>query len=101
MTRTLYVNDENSGTLTLIDASRCNARRQAGCDATPAAVDVGTTPVGSGIDQRTRTLYIADLDEKTLSLFDTTRCNVVTPAACVPLARVPLTGDPLGLAIDR
>src|SRR4051812_25690349 len=81
VTRTLYVNDENSGMLTLIDASRCNARRQAGCDVTPATVDIGTIPIGTGIDQRTRTLYIADLDEKTLMLFDTTRCNVVTPAA--------------------
>jgi DNA-binding beta-propeller fold protein YncE len=100
VTHTLYINDENSGMLTLVDASRCNARRRAGCDATPATVDVGTVPVGIGLDLRTRTLYIADLEDDTVSLFDATRCNVVTPAACVPVARVPLSGDPLVLAID-
>ena len=57
-------------------------------------------PIGIGLDQRTRTLYVADVVDKTLSVIDATRCNARLTAGCAALARVPLEGDPLGLVID-
>src|SRR3954470_22712831 len=92
-THTLYVPNENDGTVSLIDTSRCNIRRPAGCRGTAPTVPMGTNPVNVTVDARTRTVYVVGLADHRLAVLDATRCNAISISAanCAPLATVPLT----------
>ena len=81
-TRTLYVGDANGATLSVYDARTCAAQRPSGCAAPVAAVRVGNTPVSLAIDRRTRTAYVSNLGEGTLSMFDAATCNATNVTGC-------------------
>ena len=101
-TRTLYVGDANGTTLTLYDARTCAPQRPSGCAAAVATVRVGNTPVFIAIDRRTRTAYVTNLGDGTLSMFNATTCNATNVTGCNRRSGVvPLSGDLLGLAIDE
>jgi DNA-binding beta-propeller fold protein YncE len=100
VTHTLYVPNENDGTISLIDTARCNIRRPAGCRNAAPTVPMGTNPVSITVDARTRTVYVVGLGDHAVSVLDATRCNAVTTTGCAPVATVPQPGDPIGSAID-
>ena len=63
---------------------------------------VGNTPVSLAIDRRTRTAYVSNLGEGTVSMFDATTCNATNVTGCNRrTGLVRLSGDLLGLAIDE
>src|SRR4051794_5303630 len=101
-TRTLYVTNSNTNTISVLDVSRCTAHRGSGCDEMAATVTVGNTPIGLALDPGTGTLYAANLGDRTVSVLDASRCNAVDASGCgrAAVAAVPVDADPLGLAID-
>jgi YVTN family beta-propeller protein len=95
LTQTVYVTNFDGGTVSIINARTCNARTTTGCGQTPHAVRVGVRPGALLLDRTTRTLYIADLNNKAVLLIDAATCNATTFAGCsiarptVPLVAVP------------
>lgn len=101
-TRTLYVGSGVAPTLSVYDARTCSPQRPSGCGAAIATVRVGNTPVSLAIDRRTRTAYVTNLGDATLSIFDPTTCNATNVTGCRrPTGLVRLSGEVLGLAIDE
>jgi DNA-binding beta-propeller fold protein YncE len=108
---TLYVSDNYSGTVSMINTSRCNARRTVGCARRPAVARVGKGPNISAVDQATHTLYVPNdgpggssgnigSGGTTVSMIDTTTCNAMLQSGCrepAPAATVPDT--PFGVTI--
>ncbi len=109
--RTLYVSNNYSGTVSMINTRRCNARRTGGCARRPAVARVGQGPNISAVDQATRTLYVPDdgpggssgnigSGGTTVSLINTATCNATLQAGCraaAPAATVANT--PFGVTI--
>jgi YVTN family beta-propeller protein len=99
-TRTIYVANLLAGTISVIDASTCNADRTSGCEVV-AAIPAGTTPFATAIDARSRTLYASNVDIGAVSVFDVSECNARLVSGCAGArATVDVGGFPLGIALD-
>ena len=99
-THTLYIANYNTDTVSVIDMTRCNARRSDGCAASAPSFQVGSGPVGEVFDARTRTLYVAVEGEHAVAVVDTTRCNAGDTSGCGAQTRVTVDGGPFGLVLD-
>jgi DNA-binding beta-propeller fold protein YncE len=109
--RTLYVSNNYSGTVSMINTRRCNARRTAGCARRPAVARVGKGPNISAVDQATHTLYVPNdgpggssgntgSGGTTVSLIDTATCNATIQAGCrAPAPAATVTNTPFGVTI--
>lgn len=99
-TRTLYATAD-TGVVSVIDADRCNARRDSGCGAPVAVID----GAGSGdvtVDERSGTGYVTSPDTGTVTVFDVTRCNAHRTAGCADAHPSVTTGGfPIGLAVNE
>jgi DNA-binding beta-propeller fold protein YncE len=81
-TRTLYVTNSNAANVSVVNAAACNARRHSGCDAAAATVAVGTGPLGVAVNERTNTVYVANVEDGTVSVIDGAACNARQTAGC-------------------
>ena len=111
--RTLYVSNNYSGTVSMINTRRCNARRTGGCARRPAVARVGQGPNISAVDQATRTLYVPDdgpggssgnigSGGTTVSLINTATCSTrpSRPAAARPAcSAATVANTPFGVTI--
>ncbi len=93
----------NSGhRVSVIDGATCNASVTFGCANTPPSVKVGTAPAGVAVNQRTRTVYVANTREKTLSVIDGATCNATNTAGCGQTPpQVPLGQSPWAVAVNQ
>ena len=90
-TRTLYVANDRSNTVSVIDPA-CH-----GCAST--SVPVGAVPIGMALNDRT--LYVANADDGTVSVIDAARCNARTRTGCsAPVATFAVGDAPVGIAVD-
>ena len=71
-THTVYVANQNDGTVSVIDAATCNGQNQSGCADAGPTIAAGPTPFGIAVDRRTDTVYVTDLgdDAGTVSVID-------------------------------
>jgi DNA-binding beta-propeller fold protein YncE len=101
-TGTLYVANDLAGTVAVIDAAGCSARRNAACGAPVATITVGPDPVDVGIDDATRTVYVSSAARGTVAVVDARRCHARDTSGCgaVP-ATVPVGGTPIGVDVDE
>jgi hypothetical protein len=77
----VYVANFNDGTLSMIDNATCNGADLAGCPTSaPATVTVAGGPGDVDVNQRTHTVYVADLTG--LSVFDANTCNATGLRGC-------------------
>ena len=81
-TDTLYVANIGDNTISVIDGARCNAEHPSGCRQAPTAVAVGSAPVAVAVDRDTRTVYVANIGDDTVSVIDARRCNAQYTAGC-------------------
>ncbi len=83
---TAYVSNDGGRTLTMISTSRCNAARPRSCRGTWPAVPVVTSPSGSALDPRSRTLYVTSTGPPrgAVTLLDPARCNAARTRGCAP-----------------
>jgi YVTN family beta-propeller protein len=98
--RTLYVANSGSDTLSALDADHCNARDARGCARRAPTLQVGEVPEGIAVDPHTRTLYVADALDNDLSQFDAAACSATRTTGCRHEAPVAATGGARDLAID-
>ncbi len=98
-TNTIYVADTNSGQVSVINGSACNASDTSGCAKAPATVDVGAGAFPIAVDPGTNTVYVgvssgvAVFNGQTCDASDTTGCTG-TPAV------VPVASEPAGITVD-
>jgi YVTN family beta-propeller protein len=99
---TLYVADVADKTVAILDASTCRASDTSGCGQTPKFVSVGTSPDAIAISPDDRTVYVANLDDNTVSLIDTSACNSQHLAASctVPAPILQVGHGPSSFAFD-
>jgi YVTN family beta-propeller protein len=100
-TGTLYVTDQVSGEVAVIDARRCNARVRSGCGSAPARVRAGAGARGIAVDEATDTLYVADTAAGAVSVIDGSTCNAVVHSGCGQRpALAPVGLSPRRVAVD-
>jgi DNA-binding beta-propeller fold protein YncE len=108
-TDTLYVangendNGPNAGgnTVSVIDTRRCDARDVSHCKGPWRTITVGNLPSGIAIDERTDTVYVANLGDNTVSVFNGATCNGHNTVGCgqTPVT-VPVGSTPIGIFAD-
>ena len=95
--------------LVLAAATPAQARLDApfGAHAFPAAIGtlprvlVGDTPQTSAIDPATRTVYVANQNDNSVSVVDARTCNARDVTGCgTPPATIPVADGPFGIAIN-
>jgi YVTN family beta-propeller protein len=98
---TVYVANSSSDTVSVIDTRNCRAGNTAGCSQTPASVKVGIEPLGITLDETTHTVYVANVQDNTLSLIDTRTCQATDTTGCGAAMPTVAAGEaPRGVAID-
>jgi YVTN family beta-propeller protein len=98
-TRTVYAVNIGDDTLSALSTAACNARHHAGCAAAAPTLATGALPAGVLTDAATDTVYVANLIDNTISVFNGAACNAAHRRGCrrlpptVPLGGAPGTAD--------
>jgi YVTN family beta-propeller protein len=101
-TDTVYVANIDDGTASVIDGATCNATKTTGCGQTPPTVTIGANPRLMDFDAATRTIYVANADDGTVSVIDAATCNSRTTTGCGVTAPTFATGGfPFGVFVDQ
>jgi len=79
---TLYVGDANEGPVVMVNTSTCNALTTSGCNQTPATMANGDAFPGAAIDFSNHSVYVANLGNGTVSVFNGATCNATTQSNC-------------------
>ena len=108
-TDTIYAPNSGSSfsgdTMSVINGATCNGTSHSGCSHLAATVTVGSGPYGVTVDDRTRTVYVAnnaDGDSPgTVSVINGATCNGTDTAGCTGHFPAMATGrSPLLAAVD-
>lgn len=103
-THTVYVANQDDGTVSVIDAATCNGQNQSGCADAGPTIAAGPTPFGIAVDRRTDTVYVTDVgdDAGTVSVINGATCNAITTTGCGQRPATATVGHfPFGVLIDR
>jgi len=101
VTHSLYVANQGSDSVSVINTDQCNASASSHCSRPVAIVHVGKGPVEVVVDQATHSAYVTDNGGNTLSVIDTATCNAETISGCGQApATVAAGDDPFGIALD-
>jgi DNA-binding beta-propeller fold protein YncE len=100
-TGTIYAANFVDGTVSVIDAARCDASHTRRCRHLAPAAPVGPFPSGAVVNRATGTLYVTD-GTHTLSVISTAACNVHRRSGCTRHTAAARTGlFPGVLDLDR
>jgi DNA-binding beta-propeller fold protein YncE len=112
-THTLYVtngfnedgNPDGGNSVSVIDERHCQADDVSRCKGPWPTLTVGSDPNADpsavAIDRRTDTLYVADSNDNTVSVFNGATCDAETSAGCGQTpAMVPVGGPPVAIFDD-
>jgi DNA-binding beta-propeller fold protein YncE len=110
-THTIYVangyNDNGpelptpGNTVSVINARDCQAQDVSRCQGPWPTITVGNMPSAIAIDKRTDTVYVSNVQDNTVSVFNGATCNAENTSGCGQTpATVPVGLDPLGLFAD-
>jgi DNA-binding beta-propeller fold protein YncE len=98
-TQTVYTADWVDNTVSVIDATRCNAQTITGCLHHPPAVNLAAG--GFAVDAAVHTTYVAT-GSNAVSMINTRTCNADQPSGCANTPSTVNVGDkPQAIAIDR
>jgi len=79
---TVYVANNNDGTVSVINGARCNASVTSGCGSTPPTVTTGASPQFVAVDPSTGTVFAVNQGDNTLSAINTRTCNGTATSGC-------------------
>ncbi len=96
---TIYVENQGDNTVSVIDGSHCNASDSSGCNQTWPVAPVGAGPQGLGFNPNNHTIYVANTDDKSVSVIDTAHCSGADSSGCTPLATFPVGAGPRAVGI--
>ncbi len=81
-TDTVYVANNNDGTVSVINGATCNARVTSGCGRTPPTVTTGANPQFVAADPGRHTVFTVNQSDDTLSAINTRTCNGTVTSGC-------------------
>jgi DNA-binding beta-propeller fold protein YncE len=81
-TNTIYVENEDDNTVSVINGDVCNAGNLSGCNQSWPTVTVGASPQGLAVNPGNDTVYVANRDDNTVSVIDTLHCNAHDSSGC-------------------
>jgi DNA-binding beta-propeller fold protein YncE len=81
----VYVANNNDGTVSVINGAQCNARVTSGCARPPVTVTTGAGAAFVAIDHRLHTAFVINGDENTLAAINTRTCNAAVTSSCAQL----------------
>jgi DNA-binding beta-propeller fold protein YncE len=98
-THSVYAVNIDDDTLSVLNSATCNARHPAGCPPVAPTRATGANPQDVLVDGATGTVYVANVIDNTVSVFDGGTCNATNHTGCrqVPPA-IPLNGAAPGTA---
>ena len=103
--RTLYVSNQEDGTVSMIDTQVCNQRNLSGCNQVWPTIDLGGGTRFEGINNGTNTLYVANVNDGAMpgwvSVINAATCNSQNRSNCAELAQIPLGNTPQQIVIDE
>jgi YVTN family beta-propeller protein len=101
-TRTVYVVNQESSTISVLNADTCNATNQAGCSRLPLpALGSGVGPFGIDIDVNTHTLYVPSDEANNVWVLNAATCNATRTSGCTRFAPSTTVGVfPIGIAAN-
>ena len=83
----VYVANDNDGTVSVINSAVCNARVTSGCGQAWPTVTTGANPEFVALDPSSGTVFAVNHFDDTLSVIDTRTCNGTTTSGCAGRAR--------------
>jgi DNA-binding beta-propeller fold protein YncE len=85
-TDTIYVanlqNGEEAGTVSVINGATCNATTTTGCGQTPPSATAGFGPAGIAFDPAAETVYVANIQDTSVSVINGGTCNSSDTVGC-------------------
>ena len=84
---TVYVANDNDGTVSVINGAVCNARVTSGCGQAWPTVTTGANPDFVALDPSSGTVFAVNHVDDTLSAINTGTCNGTTTSGCAGRAR--------------
>ena len=97
-TESLYVLNQSSSSISVINGATCNATNQSGCSQAKK-IATGLNPFYSDFNPATHTLYVPSQDTGTVWALNTSNCNATESSGCTPFARTTTVGAaPTGIA---
>jgi DNA-binding beta-propeller fold protein YncE len=109
-TETLYVANGGDSTVSVINLGTCDGTATSGCRTVAPTADVSTPFLnpptkltgGIAVDGSTSTVYVANLGAGTVSVVNSSTCNVSEKSGCKkPAGTIDVGGEPGGVAIDQ
>jgi YVTN family beta-propeller protein len=101
-THTVYSDDQNGNSVSVVNAAACNAQDATGCDQHIHSVRAGVSPQGIAVDTATGTIYVADIGGNTISVINARTCNAVNFSGCGQApASIKDPGGPVALAVNQ
>jgi YVTN family beta-propeller protein len=82
VTHTIYVANGDDNTVSVIDGNTCNGTDISGCDQAPPTVAVGSGPEGVVVNEATKTIYVGNGHDDTVSVIDGSTCNATVTSGC-------------------
>ncbi|HEY2125844.1 MAG TPA: hypothetical protein VGH77_01520 [Streptosporangiaceae bacterium] len=83
---TVYVSNNNDGTVSVINGAGCDSRVTSGCGRAPVAVTTGAgaAPAAGGVavDHGLHTAFVINGDDNTLAAINTQTCNGTVTSSC-------------------
>ena len=84
---TIYVANDNDGTVSVINGARCNGRVTSGCGQSWPTVTTGANPESVAVDPSSGTVFTVNHVDDTLSVINARTCNGTTTSGCAGRAR--------------
>jgi YVTN family beta-propeller protein len=101
-THTLYSDNQNANSVSVVNTAACNAQDMTGCDQQVHSVRAGVSPQGIAVDTATGTIYVADIGGNTISVINARTCNAVNFSGCGQApASIKDPGGPIALAVNQ
>jgi DNA-binding beta-propeller fold protein YncE len=97
---TIYVVNQNDGTVSVINGAHCNGTDTSGCNQSWATVTVGNSPQALGLNHTNHTLYVTNTNDDTVSVISSSHCNGGDSSGCTPVATVPVGAGPRAVGVD-
>jgi DNA-binding beta-propeller fold protein YncE len=79
---TIYVANNNDGTVSVINGARCNASVTSGCGSTPPTVTTGASPQFVAVDPSSGTVFAVNQGDNTLSVINIRTCKGTVTSGC-------------------
>ena len=73
---------EHPGTVSVINGATCNGTDHSGCGQTPPTVAAGFGAIGVAVDPATNTVYVANIQDTSVSVINGATCNGSNTSGC-------------------